>query len=332
MNNDLAPRHLQLREILFRRWKTNGVKVGDRIESQNEIIKFCDFSLITVIKTLKDLEAEGIIRRQVGKGSFLERQPWAETYYRVGLFYNRDVVGGGIFNNSFYTNLVMAFEKKVVTDGHAFILGSFTHEKFPLEVWEALDMVVLTSITAETHLEFLDQTTSQISVIDQTLTDPRVHSYRISYRDAFKQMFATYADRPLKYLYLDTEIASSEQKSRRTAMDAALATGHPDNEMRVLKVDQEGNSEDSINDVLGTLAHYDADVIFGYVSWLWLPTIAKAAKPGCKLYPFTLEETTPGLFVDPEAWMQQILPQIYENFEDRQAEGAIHNFPARFNP
>ena len=58
---DLSPRHLQLREMLFRRWKTNGAKVGDRIESQNEIIKFCDFSLITVIKTLKDLEAEGVI-------------------------------------------------------------------------------------------------------------------------------------------------------------------------------------------------------------------------------------------------------------------------------
>ena len=332
MINDLAPRHLQLRDTLFRRWKTNGVKVGDRIESQNEIIKFCDFSLITVIKTLKDLEAEGIIRRQVGKGSFLERAPWAETYYRVGLFYNRDVVGGGIFNNSFYTNLVMAFEKKVVSDGHSFILGSFTHDKFPLEVWEALDMVVLTSLTSETKVDFLDSTTSQISVIDQTLDDPRVHTYRISFRDAFRKMLAHLGDKPRRYLYLDSEIASSEQKSRRTAMEAAFADGHPDNEMRVVKVDQEGDPEKGMADVQSTLSHYHADAIFGFVSRLWVPHLVEMAKPDCKIYSFTLEKGVAGFYVDPEEWMQQILPQIYANFEDRQAEGAVHNFVARFQP
>ena len=62
VNVELTPRHLQLRELLLRRWKTKGLKAGDKIESQNEITKFCDFSLITVIKTLKDLEAEGVIR------------------------------------------------------------------------------------------------------------------------------------------------------------------------------------------------------------------------------------------------------------------------------
>ena len=129
MNIELSPRHLQLRDMLFRRWKTNGVKVGDKIESQNEIVKFCEFSLITVIKTLKDLEAEGVIRRQVGKGSFLVKKPWTEAHHRIGFFYNRDIVGGGIFNNDFYTKLVVAFEKSIVSDGHEFILGSFTHQQ-----------------------------------------------------------------------------------------------------------------------------------------------------------------------------------------------------------
>ena len=32
MNIELSPRHLQLRDMLFRRWKTNGVKIGDKIE------------------------------------------------------------------------------------------------------------------------------------------------------------------------------------------------------------------------------------------------------------------------------------------------------------
>lgn len=332
MNNDLTPRHLQLREILFRRWKTNGVKVGDRIESQNEIIKFCDFSLITVIKTLKDLEAEGIIHRLVGKGSFLVHAPWAEAYYRVGFFYNRDVVGGGIFNNSFYTNLVVAFEKMVANDGHAFIMGSFTHKKFPLAVWEALDMIVLTSITSETDLEFLEQTTSQTSVIDQTLSQPGVHSFRISYRDAFKQMFAHFSDRPLKYLYFDSVIPSSEQKSRRLAMQAAAETGHSGNEIRIVKVDQEGDIEDTIGDAADALKDYEADVILGYINRSWMPQVTKMAQPACHIYPFTLEADIPGFFVDPEIWMQAILPQIYANFEDRQAKGEVHNFFAQFKP
>lgn len=330
VNSELAPRHLQLRELLFRRWKTSGVKVGDRIESQNEIIKFCDFSLITVIKTLKDLEAEGIIRRQVGKGSFLVQAPWSEAYYRVGFFYNRDVVGGGIFNNSFYTNLVVAFEKMVVTDGHAFIMGSFTHKKFPLAVWEALDMIVLTSITAETNLEFLGQTTSQISVIDQTLSHPGVHSFRISYRDAFKQMFAHFSDRPLKYLYFDSVIPSSEQKSRCVAMQAAAETGHPANEIRIVKVDQEGDIENTIGNAADALKDFKADIILGYVNRSWMPLVTEMAQSGCQIYPFTLEADIPGFFVDPTEWMQQVLPQIYANFEDRQAKGEVHNYFARF--
>lgn len=332
MNNDLAPRHLQLRELLFRRWKTSGVKVGDRIESQNEIIKFCDFSLITVIKTLKDLEAEGIIRRQVGKGSFLVHAPWSEAHYRVGFFYNRDVVGGGIFNNSFYTNLVVAFEKMVVTDGHAFIMGSFTHKKFPLAVWEALDMIVLTSITAETDLDFLEQTTSQTSVIDQTLPHPGVHSFRISYRDAFKKMFVNFGARPLKYLYFDSVIPSSEQKSRCVAMQAASDVGHSGNEIRIVKVDQEGDIENTIGAAADALKDYEADVILGYINRSWMPRVNEMAKPGCKIYPFTLEPGIPGFFVDPTEWMQQVLPQIYDNFENRQAKGEVHNFFAQFKP
>ena len=135
MKQSLAPRHLQLRELLLHRWKADGVQIGDRIESQNEIAKICDFSLITIVKTLKDLEADGIIRRQVGKGSFLVRTPWTEAHHRIGMFYNRDVVGGGIFNNDFYTRLVVGLEKAVVSDGHEFIMGSFTNAKMPMVVW-----------------------------------------------------------------------------------------------------------------------------------------------------------------------------------------------------
>ena len=54
MRQTKLPRHLQLREQLLRRWKEAGLTVGDRIESQNEILASCEFSLATVLKTLKD--------------------------------------------------------------------------------------------------------------------------------------------------------------------------------------------------------------------------------------------------------------------------------------
>jgi len=158
MKKQLLSRHLQLRKILLKHWKTKGLKKGDKIESQNDITKFCDFSLITIIKTLNDLQYEGIIHRKVGKGSYLNNAPWLISHLRIGFFYNREVVGGGIFHNNFYTKVVVAFEKKVISDGHEFILGSFTHTKKPLLLWDDLDAVVLIGITQETNLEDLNNT------------------------------------------------------------------------------------------------------------------------------------------------------------------------------
>ena len=191
LTKNLSPRHLQLRATLFRRWKTRGLKPGARIESQNEIVKLSDFSLITVMKTLKDLEAEGVIHRQVGKGSYLVTTPWAELYWRIGFFYNRDIVGGGIFDNAFYTRMVVAIEKGVVSDGHEFVLGSFTHETMPINLWDALDAVILTGITDETNTLGLAETTSQVSLIDLFPDALPFHSFRLD----FSQML----DHRLKY-------------------------------------------------------------------------------------------------------------------------------------
>ena len=158
MKKQLLSRHLQLRNKLLKHWKTKGLKKGDKIESQNDIADFCDFSLSTIIKTLNDLQTEGIIQRKVGKGSYLNNAPWFTSHLRIGFFYNREVVGGGIFHNNFYTKVVVAFEKKVISDGHEFILGSFTHTQKPLLLWDDLDAAVLTGITQETNLEDLNNT------------------------------------------------------------------------------------------------------------------------------------------------------------------------------
>lgn len=331
VKTDLVPRHLQLREMLFHRWKANGLRIGDRIESQNEIARFCEFSLITVIKTLKDLEAEGIIRRQVGRGSFLERTPWAEAHHRVGFFYNRDVVGGGIFDNDFYTRLVVALEGAVITDGHEFILGSFTNDKMPMAIWDALDVIVLTSITGETRLDFLDQTASQISVIDQTLVHPKVHSYRLDFESAFHDMFAALGGRELRVLYLDSEISSNEQRLRRDAFARAAAQSGPACKLGFARVNQE-DAEGGLGPALSAVRGHKPDLVVGYAHSGWRASIRAAAGSDVAVYSYGLDGEGPGFVVRSTDWMQAVLPQIYDNLADRKARGAIHDFDVRFVP
>ena len=331
MNVDLTPRHLQLRDLLFRRWKTNGLKAGDKIESQNEITKFCDFSLITVIKTLKDLEAEGVIRRQVGRGSFLVKAPWAEAHHRVGFFYNRNIVGGGIFNNEFYTRLVIALEKGVVSDGHEFIMGSFTHDKMPITLWDRLDMVVLTGITGETDISAFSQTTSQVSVLDALIDLPGVHSYRLDYAPAFAEMFARFGAKPNRVLYLDTVHVSTEQAARRSAFEAACAGSEALQTLRIFTVNQEDQASD-ISGLEATIAEFQPDLICGYMHHRWHARMAEALAKPVRIYPFGLDSTRPGFVVESDDWMKTTLPTIYQALEDRRSGGDVHAFSAHFVP
>lgn len=331
MTLDLAPRHLQLREMLFRRWKTNGVKAGDKIESQNEIVKFCDFSLITVIKTLKDLEAEGVIHRQVGKGSFIVKTPWTEAHHRIGFFYNRDIVGGGIFNNEFYTKLVVAFEKGVVSDGHEFIMGSFTHSTMPIAMWDALDVVVLTGITKDTAIDRLEETSSQVAIIDMTMPNLPYNSYRLDFEPAFAEMFRQNGDRPAKYLYLNSLIRSSEQAARLAAFKRACAGAKAPQELKVINVNQETGAGNTA-ELERTLAEFQPDYVCGYLHQSWPPLIAATAKHPTKVYPYLLDTDRPSFEVDSAAWMSQVLQSIYANLEDRRAEPKVSSFPARFIP
>lgn len=331
MNIELTPRHLQLRDLLFRRWKTNGLKAGDKIESQNEITKFCEFSLITVIKTLKDLEAEGVIRRQVGKGSFLVKAPWAEAHHRIGFFYNRNIVGGGIFNNQFYTRMVIALEQEVVSAGHEFIMGSFTHKTMPVSLWDRLDMVVLSGITSETDTSELDQTTSQVSVIDAVISLPGIHSYRLDYAPAFQQMFARFGSKTNRVLYLDTVHVSTEQAARLKAFRSAADAAEVPQVLRTFKVDQEDISA-STSELEAAIVEFQPDLICGYMHYRWHTLMAECLAKPVRVYPFGLDSSRPGFVVDSVEWMHTVLPIIYQQLEDRRPEGDLHSFPARFIP
>jgi len=331
VNIDLSPRHLQLRDMLFRRWKTNGVRIGDRIESQNEIVRFCDYSLITVIKTLKDLEAEGVIRRHVGKGSFLMQAPWAEAHHRIGFVYNRDLVGGGIFNNAFYTKLVVAFEQAVVSDGHEFILGSFTDRTMPVRLWDALDVVVLTGITPRTRIDWLAETSCQIAILDtviEGLPYPAYRAYRIDVEPAFRAMFHSHAPGRHRYLYLDTEIRSSEQATRLAAFTRACADCPTPQELRVIQVNQESGDPGQL---LSVIESYRPDFVCGYIHTSWIATIGTIAA-GAGVYPYALDGSRSSFTVSSSEWMHSVLSDIYANLEHRRPGAQVFAFPATFSP
>ena len=209
MKKPLLSRHLQLRNMLFKHWKTKGLKKGEKIESQNDIKSFCDFSLITIIKTLNDLQAEGIIERKVGKGSYLQNAPWFTSHLRIGFFYNREVVGGGIFHNNFYTKLVVAFEKQVISDGHEFILGSFTHKQKPVLLWDDLDAAVLTGITEKTEINDFKKTSCLLSILDTQNSKLNNNNYRINLKPAFIEMLKSIKGKKSNILYLDSVITVS---------------------------------------------------------------------------------------------------------------------------
>ena len=72
---DPKPLYKQIYQDIINRIQLGKLKVGDRLETQHELVKIYDVSLITVKKALSDLISEGILYARVGKGSFVARRP-----------------------------------------------------------------------------------------------------------------------------------------------------------------------------------------------------------------------------------------------------------------
>ena len=330
MKKQLLSRHLQLRNMLFKHWKTKGLKKGDKIESQNDITRFCDFSLITIIKTLNDLQDEGIIQRKVGKGSYLNNAPWFTTHLRIGFFYNRDVVGGGIFHNNFYTKVVVAFEKQVISDGHEFILGSFTHKKKPILLWDDLDAVALTGVTAKTDITDLDTTSCLLSFIEKQNNSMSKSHYHIDFEPSFNEMFKQNNNNN-KILYLDSKIDTLERDIRTKAFKTSFNNYGKTNTLKIISVDQENEPHKTAN-LVKMIINFQPDFVCGYIHLSWYELIQKISHKEVKIYSILLDTNNPGFIVDSRKWMKQILPDIYLKLNDRKISTQPKPYLAKFVP
>ncbi|MBT6197852.1 MAG: hypothetical protein HOI06_03570 [Pelagibacteraceae bacterium] len=329
MKKPLLTRHLQLRNMLFKHWKTKGLKKGEKIESQNDIKSFCDFSLITIIKTLNDLQAEGIIQRKVGKGSYLQNAPWFTSHLRIGFFYNREVVGGGIFNNNFYTKLVVAFEKQVISDGHEFILGSFTHKQKPVLLWDDLDAVVLTGITKKTEVEDLGKTSCLLSVIDTHSDKLSISNYRINLKPAFTEMFSLLKNKKINILYLDSLIKSPEQTVRLNDFKNVFKIKGHGHKLKLLNIDQEFNINQTDN-LIKAILSFKPDMVCGYVHPDWYDLIEKVSSKKVNIYSLLIDFGKQGFIVNSDKWMNEILPDIYARLDNRSIKHQPSSYKAEF--
>jgi hypothetical protein len=316
--------------MLFKHWKTKGLKKGDKIESQNDITKFCDFSLITIIKTLNDLQDEGVIQRKVGKGSYLNNAPWFTNHLRIGFFYNRDVVGGGIFNNNFYTKIVVAFEKQVISDGHEFILGSFTHKTKPILLWDDLNAVALTGVTAETDTSDFNTTSCLLGFIEKQVSSNSKINYHIDFESSFNEMFSNNNNNN-KFLYLDSKIDTVERNIRTKAFKTSFKNYGNTNTLKVISVDQE-NEPHKTAKLVKMIIDFKPDFVCGYIHLSWYELIQKISHKEVKIYSILLDTNNPGFIVDSRKWMKQILPDIYLKLNDRKISTQPKPYLAKFVP
>ena len=75
----VLPRYQKLKILLRDLSREHGLQVGDRFLSQNEIMDTYGLSFSTVTRALKELEAEGMLRRERGRGTFLAAVPHLDS-------------------------------------------------------------------------------------------------------------------------------------------------------------------------------------------------------------------------------------------------------------
>ncbi|MDH7602814.1 MAG: GntR family transcriptional regulator [Armatimonadota bacterium] len=70
-NNSPLPKHFQLREAIRRDVLVRGLRPGDLIPSERELVRIYDVSRVTVRRAIRDLVEEGFLRREGRRGTFV---------------------------------------------------------------------------------------------------------------------------------------------------------------------------------------------------------------------------------------------------------------------
>jgi len=106
---DPKPLYKQIYEDIINQIRSGKLKVGGKLETQHELVKIYNVSLITVKKALSDLINEGILYARVGKGSFIARRPSKIDYSKhlTVAYILKDL------DNPYYQNIVSSVESNL---------------------------------------------------------------------------------------------------------------------------------------------------------------------------------------------------------------------------
>lgn len=69
-----AARYLQVKQFVLSRISAGALTVGDRVPSENELVRELDVSRMTVNRALRELAADGVLVRVAGVGTFVAEQ------------------------------------------------------------------------------------------------------------------------------------------------------------------------------------------------------------------------------------------------------------------
>lgn len=106
----MKTKYQMLMEDLILKIENGEIKDGDKFYSENELVKEYDVSRVTVRKAYEELEKNGYIYREQGKGTFVERSD-----KRSKMMYKASVQGYsvGISAQGFQVNTITK-EKKII--------------------------------------------------------------------------------------------------------------------------------------------------------------------------------------------------------------------------
>ena len=69
-----AARYLQVKQFVLARISAGTLAVGDRVPSENELVRKLEVSRMTVNRALRELAADGVLVRVAGVGTFVAEQ------------------------------------------------------------------------------------------------------------------------------------------------------------------------------------------------------------------------------------------------------------------
>lgn len=176
------PFYKQVGEDIINQINSGALKVGDKLQTQNELVKHYDVSLITIKRALSDLISEGILYARAGKGTFVAKQPQKIdlSKHLTVAYVLKDL------NNPFYQSMVSSMERYLSknncnlmlysSDNHmaneerkiryfmdmgvsGLILGSMFHSHYTNTMIQQLDEqrfpYVMVSYTEDDHIPFV---------------------------------------------------------------------------------------------------------------------------------------------------------------------------------